>query len=506
VLDNAVTLDPQQYESVSAYDLLAAAARGRVGIDHRFLHAILDHREEAIPHLVRFAAEDHREDPLNLEEDLISIFRYFNPSEAIDYYTKLVREDPEQVSDELVDAFVHAGRPALEPLLALYEELGEENSGDIAFLLAALRVRDPRVLKILTERLEYDMSDTAICLDMYGDPAAIPALDRALHGLPESEAHLRHELSGVIESLQLPKDGPGEPYDPFDIWELYPEKALPAFDVLSEQERLAMFDSSSAEMREEAAGSFFNTELSDNVKARLIQLAKNDPEPRVRGRAWETLIDETDEPEIRRSMQAVVDNPATPIDERSGAIVGLSGYADAPRIRKAIEDLYANPAGRAKALEAMWRSFDPSFGDYPPRHLDDTDLEIRRQAIWGVGQLGLTQAAPRLRDFFNDDEFRADALFNYTLAMPAQVSRGRVRGMLEKIDQLAAGLNPGEIELVQMALDQRLAANGMKPVFHEDDAPGEEEEDQPRAADKVGRNDPCPCGSGKKYKKCCGAA
>jgi uncharacterized protein len=27
-----------------------------------------------------------------------------------------------------------------------------------------------------------------------------------------------------------------------------------------------------------------------------------------------------------------------------------------------------------------------------------------------------------------------------------------------------------------------------------------------RAAPKVGRNDPCPCGSGKKYKRCCGAA
>jgi hypothetical protein len=23
---------------------------------------------------------------------------------------------------------------------------------------------------------------------------------------------------------------------------------------------------------------------------------------------------------------------------------------------------------------------------------------------------------------------------------------------------------------------------------------------------KVGRNDPCPCGSGKKYKRCCGRA
>jgi uncharacterized protein len=25
------------------------------------------------------------------------------------------------------------------------------------------------------------------------------------------------------------------------------------------------------------------------------------------------------------------------------------------------------------------------------------------------------------------------------------------------------------------------------------------------ATPKIGRNDPCPCGSGKKYKKCCGA-
>ena len=25
-----------------------------------------------------------------------------------------------------------------------------------------------------------------------------------------------------------------------------------------------------------------------------------------------------------------------------------------------------------------------------------------------------------------------------------------------------------------------------------------------REEPKIGRNDPCPCGSGKKYKKCCG--
>lgn len=30
-------------------------------------------------------------------------------------------------------------------------------------------------------------------------------------------------------------------------------------------------------------------------------------------------------------------------------------------------------------------------------------------------------------------------------------------------------------------------------------------EDHRAISNKVGRNDPCPCGSGKKYKKCCGA-
>jgi preprotein translocase subunit SecA len=31
-------------------------------------------------------------------------------------------------------------------------------------------------------------------------------------------------------------------------------------------------------------------------------------------------------------------------------------------------------------------------------------------------------------------------------------------------------------------------------------------EEPPAAPRKVGRNDPCPCGSGRKYKKCCGRA
>jgi preprotein translocase subunit SecA len=34
---------------------------------------------------------------------------------------------------------------------------------------------------------------------------------------------------------------------------------------------------------------------------------------------------------------------------------------------------------------------------------------------------------------------------------------------------------------------------------------GERIEPIRRQEKKIGRNEPCPCGSGKKYKKCCGA-
>jgi SEC-C motif-containing protein len=52
------------------------------------------------------------------------------------------------------------------------------------------------------------------------------------------------------------------------------------------------------------------------------------------------------------------------------------------------------------------------------------------------------------------------------------------------------------------------------PVFHRERALFEREGGQwrfvsggaiPATSQKIGRNEPCPCGSGKKYKKCCGA-
>jgi uncharacterized protein YecA (UPF0149 family) len=44
-------------------------------------------------------------------------------------------------------------------------------------------------------------------------------------------------------------------------------------------------------------------------------------------------------------------------------------------------------------------------------------------------------------------------------------------------------------------------------LVSDDDAPiPDAPVEQAKSAETIGRNDPCPCGSGKKYKKCCGKA
>ena len=55
---------------------------------------------------------------------------------------------------------------------------------------------------------------------------------------------------------------------------------------------------------------------------------------------------------------------------------------------------------------------------------------------------------------------------------------------------------PGEEEADYAGMD-RVIADAIRGV--------EEAERQPVRSRKIGRNEPCPCGSGKKYKKCCGA-
>jgi len=505
---------PDRYNEIPVVELLQAASRGWVGVDRRLIQSIID-RPSFVSDVLVFSREpdvdpEMGEQRLGLDPVLTDLFRYAPTPEALPFFLDAIRRAPDDVDDNLVQAFLPFGKEAVEPLLALYEELGEEQGSDVAFLLAGLRVRDERVRDLLLDRLEFDTADGAFCLGLYGDPSTKPALEKMLAEVSatpdEEEGELRREIAHAIEALDAPE--PEYKSEPFDILAEYGKKELPEFDMLSEAERIELLTSPDPEIRAEAAYSFFNAELHPKVRAALWEMAHNDADPKARGRAWESLADVTGEAPVRDAMLAVLNDSSKPVIERGGAAVGLYGVADRAEIRKAVEALYEEGGvARVKALETMWRSLWKPYGKFFAPHLDDKDIAILHQALRGAGYFRLTAHTDKIATFFDHDDLREDALFAYALAMPGETTRGRAKGMLRKIDSLTP-LSHEEARLVAFALDERLRLHGLEPVF---ETMGDEEEEEapapaaaPPANGKPGRNDPCPCGSGQKYKKCHG--
>lgn len=527
--------DPSRYSEVPAKELLDAAALGFIGVDRRMVQALLDRGPEAAADVVEFARTENQAHRIDISHLIVDLLRVWNPPEALDVYIDIIRHEPGDVEDELIQALLPYKEQAVEPLLALYEELGEESGSDVAFLLAGLRVRDPRVLALLLDRLEFDAADGAFCLGLYGDPAAREPLERMLAEISNvtvaegdgDDAELKREIKHAIEQLDAPD--PEYRPEPVNILKEYPKTDIPALDLMSEPERVEMLASPDAETRAAAAHMFFNHELDPKAQFELLRLAEADPEAKVRGRAWASLADATaeagkDAAAIRDKMIAIVNDSTRDIEERGGAAIGLYGVADQEQAAKAIEALYqeGSAKARAKALEAMWRSLWKNFAKYFPDNLGDPDPSVVRQALRGAGYFQLTKQIEKIASYFDRDEpfddLREDALFAYALAMPGETTRGRVRGMLRKIDELAR-LDSDEVEIVQFALDERLRLAGKQPVFEGEGEAEDEPEPvsersltlaptlapKPASTAKVGRNDPCPCGSGKKYKKCHGA-
>jgi hypothetical protein len=457
-------LDPDKLNEASPAAILEAASKGHLGLDQRFLHALLDRREEALPAVLAFADRDRSKDAVDIAPELIQVLRYWKTPEAVPFLVHYIREDPEEVPDEAVEALVEIGSPALQPLLDLYQALEHSESGEVAFILANLRMRDERILRILLDRIEYDFSDTLLLLSVYGERAAIPAIEAAAAELGPADKALKKEVADALKTLRNPTPL-SDSAEPFDIWPLYPKTADLPIDLLDEDERTDLLDHPIAAVRAAAANSFFNRELSEPERRKLLHLAQQDESATVRARAWESLTGALEESEVLEAMLVALRNPELPVEERAGLLVGLAPEADRNEVRDAIVKLYNQPAARGKALEAMWRSMHPGFRDYFAKHLEDDDLEIRRGAVWGIGYYGIKSELDRLRELFDDEELRSDALFAYALAVPGEASRGRMKGLLARIEKDARGLSDMEEELVKTALDERLMLAGKEPVF-----------------------------------------
>ncbi len=493
-------LSPEEHSSTSTYDLLCAAARLQVGFDRRLLGAILGRGESILPDILRFFKEEREDDRIEMDEDLLAIVRHLRTPAALPFLLEYARKYGFNMPEALTEAFVELGPASFEPLLDLYTESGQ--ASDIAFTLAALPVHDPRVLKLLIEELELSPFEGAINLGIYGDPAAKPALDAA-RAKADDEA-VRREISLAIGEIDSPPPTPPQPYDIFpDV----PETAEPAFEDLEAEELLEFLNSPVPEYRAHVIRILGLTELPPETAARVFDLARTDPDVHVRADAWQALESASEEQEIRETMRSRVGDASTPAEERAAMAVALApDFGREEPLHGIIRELYAIPEARARAITAMSHSLDRRFAEFVPGHFDDPDLEVRRQAILAAGWLGIVSQIGRIQKLFDDEDVRESALYAYALAAPGEVSPARVRRLFRKIEEFADGLSYDESTLVRDALDCRLQMHGQEPIFLEswDEEDDEDEEPPPTPVVKVGRNDPCPCGSGKKYKKCCG--
>ena len=498
-------LSPQEYSSAPVRELLDAAARGYVPLDHRLVRALLERGDSALPDFVRFPIQPREGDRFRLPEFRLDVARQLRTPAALPFLAEYARARRFDFPDELTEAFVELGPAAVETLLALDQE--SSGASDVRFALAGLGARDPRILKVLLDLLETDVAEGAIALGLYGDPAARAALEQALERV-RNEEWLCQAVQASLEQLDSPPQAAPEP---FDIWPLYPAEAAPLFDAFENGELLEFLASPIPEYRVGAVQMLTFGELPAEIARRVFLVAQADPDTQVRATAWECLDGVDDPKEIPQALRDKLEDATAPIEERAGALVALSRAArEDEALHRLILEFSERSETRERAVKAMWHSADRRFESRVAAALDDPDTGVLQQAITAAGMLGMVAQLGRIERFFEQDDLREAALFAYALAAPAEVTPARMRKLFSKIDDLAGGLDEDESEIVGQALDDRLEASGRAPIFLAGQPPETAEDEAPEppaAAAKAapaGRNDPCPCGSGKKYKKCCG--
>ena len=499
---------PEHYSQTPALELLRQAERGRIGFDQRLLRSLLARPEETLDALDKIAFAPDEEAVADLTEQIFDLYRAFRSPRALPFYIELLRNSREGVPDALVEAFAELGAAAVEPLLSAYDEAPEDDRPDILFVLASLGVPHPRLREAIRAAIEADPYEGALCASLCADPELLPALREALERLPGSGGHT-HERKALEEAIgEMEAGRQREAPEPFDILSLYPEEAAPLFDFLPPEEVIEYLDHPDPAWRARAALSFADAEISDAVRDRLVRCARTDADPMVRGAALRGLAARAEEPEAAALLNEVLRDRGRPPEEWAGALAALAAPGAGEEFHRAVLDAWERAETRAAAVEAMWRNGDRRYLPRIAAALKSDDPAVAREAIYAVGALPAEDLAVELVPYFQNEDLREAALFSYALAVRHDTTPGSVRRLFEKIAERAEGLSDAEEEEVARALDMRLERRGYRRMFFPEEGAEEDLEDwappQP-AAPKAGRNDPCPCGSGKKYKKCCGS-
>ncbi len=243
----------------------------------------------------------------------------------------------------------------------------------------------------------------------------------------------------------------------------------------------------------------------DDLKDDVLELAQGIAEDLIAGLAdAETASEEWDWKAIDDAVFAQFNfRLGQPEDQRAGLRVEALQDILAERVRKAYEQretTFGPPIMRHLEKLILLQTLDALWKD----HLLNMDHLKEGIGLRGYGQVNPLQAYQKEGyDMFEDmiRRMESDAVEKLmSVQVRTETAAARPAAHAEHAEDHSE--LPAEIE--EMQRRQRQASR--VTLSHGGPPVPEKVETVRRDADKVGRNDPCPCGSGKKYKKCHGRA
>jgi hypothetical protein len=192
-------------------------------------------------------------------------------------------------------------------------------------------------------------------------------------------------------------------------------------------------------------------------------------------------------------IKEMIENPGIDEFSRSAAIESLlemvaAGEMSRDDVMAYFQELFRGKLEREESY--VWHSLIECSGSLCPEEVWENILEAYDDELVDSFEIDLEGV-----------ESQVDAGKEAAMANLHTVCRGLIDDAVEEMAWLYFPEEEVKLPPVQRDFEER-----MIPGFYEDSLPEVDEIDNMpiiQKGAKVGRNDPCPCGSGKKYKKCC---
>ncbi|MBE6157644.1 MAG: preprotein translocase subunit SecA [Firmicutes bacterium] len=146
-----------------------------------------------------------------------------------------------------------------------------------------------------------------------------------------------------------------------------------------------------------------------------------------------------------------------------------------------------------KLVKLVTAEYEEKIKEIPVEVTNEFEKAITLQVIdnyWmeHINTMSHLREGIHLRGYAQEDPLRAYTMEGFDM----------FDAMLQKIDQDVS------VFLLKAEIRQNIERKEVSKKKITNDTESEPAKKKPKRVKKVGRNDPCPCGSGKKYKQCCG--